>query len=428
MRNLQIKSRLSLLWKKGAFHILGGSFFNKFISMFAAIIIVRVLSKDEYGLLSYVENIYNYAFIFAGLGLGNSILRFVVLENDIKKKKGYFDFAIKYGIYINLVLIMIVITINTFVSHGIEFSSAKGMLYIYILILPFQHLLDDFLLLERAMYANSRYAYFSFSILCTLLITRVLGAYINGVWGVIYFILIAYIILTFLFFYNLKKKYFEEVEAIKLNKQEIKNTFIYSVQYMITNGLWTLFILNGTFLLSQLSNSRTELADLKVAMVLPGCLGIVSGAIGTYVAPYFIKHEEDKHWIWKSFLKVCFITFVVLTMLSICCLILEKFIITLIYGEEYLTILPVMNLLLISAIINGSLRYTIANILAAVGLIKYNLIASVIGIICQFIFSFLLVPSLKATGTAITEIIVYSIMSLVLFILFRKRFREARVN
>ncbi len=419
-----VKTKLVQLWNKGAFHILGGSFLNKFISMFASIIIVRLLTKSDYGLLSYTENIYNYAFIFAGFGLSNSILRFVVLEQDKIKKSAYFYFSVKYGIFINIIIVLFVIFLNTLIQPSIEFTTARGLLYIYILILPFQHLLDDFLMLERAMFSNTRYAYFSLIILCILLLGRIIGAYVNGVWGVIYFILFLYVLLSIGYYFNIRRTYFRKLTSITIDKSEKKKMIVYSLQYMITNGLWTIFSLNGTFLLGQLASSREIIADFKVATVLPGCLGLISGAIGTYVAPYFIQNENDRKWVWYNFKRSCFVTFIILLIFCIGGIIFGKLIVVVIYGNRYLSVIPTMNLLLISAVINGSFRYTTANIFAAMGMIKYNMIVSVIGILCQFIFSYLLVPKYNSIGTAMVEVIVYTIMSIVLIIFFIYRYRK----
>ena len=193
---------------------------------------------------------------------------------------------------------------------------------------------------------------------------------------------------------------------------------------MITNGLWTVFSLNGTFFLSMYADSKNTLADLKVASVLPGCLSIISSSIGLFVTPYFIKNEAKKKWIWNNYLKIIGITFIVLLTASIGIIIFENYVITFIYGDQYLTVIPCMNLLLISAIINGSFRYPVANIFAAMGLVKYNIISAIIGISCQILLSYIFVPYLHEIGTAITEISVYLIMALFLNCIFIKKYKN----
>ncbi|MBP5587677.1 MAG: hypothetical protein J6X37_03020, partial [Treponema sp.] len=61
--NFDLKEKISISIQKGAFHIFAGSMLTRFISFFASIVVVRVLSKSDYGILSYYENLYNYFFL-----------------------------------------------------------------------------------------------------------------------------------------------------------------------------------------------------------------------------------------------------------------------------------------------------------------------------------------------------------------------------
>lgn len=63
--------------------------------MFGSIVIVRLLSKQEYGVLSYIENLYSYAYVIAGLGLSNALLRYVILAKSPEKNINISIFALK---------------------------------------------------------------------------------------------------------------------------------------------------------------------------------------------------------------------------------------------------------------------------------------------------------------------------------------------
>ena len=89
----RLKSMLKMIWKKGAIHIFTGSFLNKFVVFFGSIVIVRLLSKTEYGMLGYAENLYSFAYILAGLGISNAIMRYVVLADTMETKKAVFYFS-----------------------------------------------------------------------------------------------------------------------------------------------------------------------------------------------------------------------------------------------------------------------------------------------------------------------------------------------
>lgn len=74
------------------------------------------------------------------------------------------------------------------------------------------------------------------------------------------------------------------------------------------------------------------------------------------------------------------------------------------------------------SIFNCGLRFTIANILAAMGKVKYNMAASVIGMIAQLVINPQVIPIYGAFGVAITSCVVYGIMAIYLLGMFVKQY------
>ena len=190
---------------------------------------------------------------------------------------------------------------------------------------------------------------------------------------------------------------------------------------MITNGLWAVFMLNDTFLLGRFCSAET-LAEYKVAYTIPGCVSLISSSIGLFVAPYFVKHENDTPWIAQKYKHTFFASagLIALVCMGIVCL--SNPIVRILYGSQYLPIVPVMRLLLLAAFCNCGLRYTTANILAAMGQIKYNMIVSAVGTIMQIIINIYMIPKYSTTGVAITSCFVYFMMAIILFCIFYKKY------
>ena len=92
------------------------------------------------------------------------------------------------------------------------------------------------------------------------------------------------------------------------------------------------------------------------------------------------------------------------------------------YGEQYLNIVGLMRLLLLAAFLNSGLRYTTANILAAMGEVRYNMIISGVGIFVQIILDFILIPRLGVIAVAISNCIVFFAMSIFLMVIFIHKF------
>ena len=125
-----IKDKIKLISQKGAFHIFGGTFLTRFVSLFASVVVVRILSKSDYGILSYYDNLYSYFFLLAGYGLANAVLRYVVLSNSQNEKYSVFHFTKWKGTLFNLILLLIGIPLALFYRHPSNFASNKIFLAI----------------------------------------------------------------------------------------------------------------------------------------------------------------------------------------------------------------------------------------------------------------------------------------------------------
>lgn len=414
-----IKTKLHLLISGGAIHIVLGSFATKFVAFFGSIFVVRFLTKSDYGVLSYVENIYGYAFIFAGYGMINAILRFMIISPD-SKKKTYYNRIIRNSICFDTILSIFLIIANMFITYPEEFESASRLIPMLAFLIPFQDLVNLLLAYLRAIFKNKLYAYSSFGVSIILIVGRIIGALVLGVNGVVFSRLILNILFALIGLIFITRFFVREYGDDPLSKYEKREMDKYALQYMLTNGLWALFMLNDTFLLAQFVGRPDVLADYKIAYVLPGNISLFATAIGTYVAPLFTKNEKNIAWIKTNFKKTLLVS---TTVMLVVCAIISVFadpLIKFLYGEQYLNVIPLMRLLLVAAFLNSAIRYTIANILGAIGKISYNLIVSIGGMVLQIALDCLLIPYYGAYGTAIASIIVYLSMSIVLLIAFRR--------
>lgn len=413
---------IKILWKKGIAYIFLGNLLNKFTVFFGSVVLVRILTKNMYGELTYIENLYGYVYIFAGLGLSNAAIRFIVLEKSREKQYGIYTYLIKQGTIYNVLLLFLFSTFLSIYPHPQEFLSIKELCYIYILVLPFQYILDVNFWTERAFFQNKRYVCFTSMLAIMSLIAKITGAYLNDLFWVISFFLLVNIFLSFWCSSKTKKKHFFNIGCIKLLKEEKKKITKFSLQYMLTNSLWSIFMLNDTFFLARLLKNSESVAEYKAAYVIPGSLAILSLSIGVFVTPYFIKHENDLGWIRKNYWYTLGGNIAIMAGAAVIISLFSEEIIEVLYGEDYLTVIPIMKLLLVVVFINNGFRYTTANLLSALGKIKGNLIVSIIGIVIQIFLDILWIPKFGAFGAVYANLVAYIIMSIILFMLFDKAY------
>lgn len=229
------------LKEKGAIHILVGSFMQKFVAFFGSIFVVRILTKSEYGLLSYVENIYSYALIFAGLGLSNAMLRYIVLAKE-NEKRAYYDYIVKQSMIRNIVIAMVICCFNSYYNYPDDFSEAKVWVPVIAFLTIFQDLVNDSLYAIRASFKNKLFAYLAVGSSILLIAGRIVGAYIHKVGGVVVSRVVLNAIIGVALIPVCIKMFLKSTYQLDANKKKEINA--YSIQYMITNGLWAIFMLN----------------------------------------------------------------------------------------------------------------------------------------------------------------------------------------
>lgn len=415
-----IKSIMAKLKGKGAPEILLGSFLVKVAGFLGSIIVVRLLSKSDYGVLSYMENIYTYAFLIAGLGLNNAVFRFVVLAEDRSEKRGIFDWALSRGTVFNVALVFVLIVLFFFWPHSSDFSAAGILLPIIIFALPFQYACDTAQYTLRALFLNKAYALAALLTVMLVWAGKVIGAGFDGLHGVALSYPLSYIAICVGLLLYLHFSQFSGARPKKVERKRSREMLLYSAQYMITNGMWALFLQNDLMLLGLISGDSSAVADYKVAYAIPTILSIVSSSIGIFVSPYFVKNERDKSWVMRNYRRVFLCSFALIAGGASLVAILAGPLIEFVYGHNYLNIVPLMYVLLVSAILNNAIRYTAANLLAAMGKIRINMLIAFFGIVSQILLNIILIPQFGAYGCAITSVLVYLGMAIATNVAFIK--------
>lgn len=411
------------LVRAGALHIMVGNFATKFVSFFASIFIVQILSKEDYGTLGYMENLAGYLYLLLGLGLAQSILRYVVVKDDEGGKLACYRFAVRRGNVINAGIVVVALVACLLYPFPEEFAGAKLLMPLLLLALPFHYLTDCQTFLMRALFKNKAFAVASFLLATALIYGKFAMAWTGGLFGAVLSQPLIYFAGCVVLAVAIRKSCFVGVKASPLDASTRREMHGYSLQYMVTNGVWSMFMLNDVFLLGLLVADPSVVADYKVAYVLPANLSILCSSIGVFVAPYFIKHEKDSRWVWSNFKKVLLVSTAIMGAAVVVLGVFAEPVIVLLYGGQYAGTADLMRLLLVGSFVNSALRYTVANLLAAMGQIKYNMVVSIMGVVLQLTVNFLTVPLFGAYGLAFTSIGIYAAMSAVLMVVFAKKYR-----
>ena len=106
--DIKIKENILKLYKTGFFHIFSSNVINKILLFCNGIFIVKILSKENFGIYSYSQNLLSVFLLFNGLGINNGLLQFASKSNE-REKNEIFKFSLRLGIIVNIILTGMVI-------------------------------------------------------------------------------------------------------------------------------------------------------------------------------------------------------------------------------------------------------------------------------------------------------------------------------
>lgn len=405
-----LRSRFSEIvrsgYNKGFFHILVSSSLVKVVGFLSAMFLPRVLGdKEIFGLLVYVDNIFNYLLIFNALGIANATIRFCAKEDDQAKRKGIFLSITIVGFIVDLIITALWLVFLFFFKP--EFPEAKPLLYLMSGIPIFTFLFEDLQMLFRASLRNKEFSLISFGYSFLMLVCQVGFAYLYGIKGVIsgrYIAVTASIILACFLLRGLS--YYREKIRIP-SFAALKRMVRFGVVMMFANSTSYLMQLNEVFLIGYILASPALLADYKVASYILSISLFVTQAMMVVILPYFIKHMDDKKWVWAQFTRIFKINISVMLLIHLGLILIAKYFIIIIFGEKYLSAVPIMIMLLIASFGQAVFRSLPGNILAGIGQERYNLRINIVFLVLHLGIDYFAITYWGIYGAAVGLTIVY---------------------
>lgn len=422
------KQKLSELWdklwegiktlhKRGFFHIIAGSTLAKIAGFVSVFFLPRFLSKADYGLLTYVENIRNYVMLFNGIGITNATLRFCAQQGSDEEKKGYFVASLKIGIFADVFLI--VLTTAAFLVIPFPYEGARFQLVISSCLPILYFLFTDIQLLLRATFQNQRYSVYNFTYSFLLMIFQIVFAVLWGVTGVMigkYLSMALCVLMGYLLIRDLPMM---KVKAIKLDWHEIKTIIHFGIVMLTASATSTVMSYNETFIVGQLLKDEELLAEYRVAANILSISLFLLEALLVFILPYFIQHIKDKQWIWENYKKLFVINGTVMTLFHLGLFIFAKLYLFIFAGPEYMGAVSLVRMFLVASWIQAVFRGISGNILAVTGEEKFNLKINIVFVVVHAVIDVAAVKTLGIYGAAIALIVVYFLSGLIMNIHLR---------
>lgn len=175
-----------------------------------------------------------------------------------------------------------------------------------------------------------------------------------------------------------------------------------------------------------LSNANS-VASYKVATYIPSGLAFLPQMLVVYIYPIFAGHINDKKWLLEKYKKLVLIFGLINLFITIIVILLSRFIVPLLFGNQYLDSIIPLNILMITYFFNATFRNISGNLLASQRRLKANFIFGVIGIGINAIGDILLIPRFGLNGAALATFIVVFCVAIMSSIYLIKVFKETEI-
>lgn len=423
MEKILLKAKA--LFETGFFHIFGSSVINKIIAFLSSVVLVRILSKTEYGVFTYAWNIYCIIMLFNAMGMESGVLQLSSEHSgDQEYANRVSNYGTKFGLKIDLILCFVILLIGLFAPLKIE--AGRRLLCSLCLLPLFQFLFNMTSVYLRSQKRNREYArlqvvntalIFLVSASCAFVfreIGMVIGHYVSY--------LSAYLIGLFAFHIHLIKR--DRVTLGTETKPILKIAFI----SMLNNGLSQLMYLLDVFVLGIVDPQETILASYKVATMIPTALTFIPQAMVTYIYPYFAEHKNDQRWCINHYKQVLLGLGCTNLIISTGLYIFAPFIVRVFFGVQYVDAVPVFRILVINYFFSGTFRTISGNLLVTQRKLKFNLLVAIISSSVNIVADYFFIQWWGSIGAAYATLLVVLVSSILSTSYLLVVFRSIKTN
>ena len=390
----------------GFVHIFGANTLNQVLSFLSSIVLVRVLTKADYGCFSNALNIYQFFLLLSGLGISSGILQMCSEYSDNPEKSNkIYAWSSTFGIKVNVVLSVCILIVGLFIPISIE---GTNELLVCFCALPIFTLVYEMSIAKmRGDIKAKEYSYSNIVNMVLYCGLSILGAIIMASKGLILGRYLAYLLTSI--FIAIKFHVFPSFKKVQLDS-EIKTPLLkVSLISVVNNGLSTLFNLLEVFILGIVISDSTVTASYKVATTIPTALNFIPQAFAVYVYPYFAKHIANSKWIKRNYLRSLLGLGIIDGVIAFVLIAIAEPLVNIVFGVQYADSINLFKILVVGYFIGGTFRVLSGNLLVSQRKLLYNTVVAVIGCVISIMANVILIPIYGSFGAACAHICVLTI-------------------
>ena len=387
---------LSFFKRQGGY-VFASQIIVKILRFLLTFFVIRIFTKEDWGLITYAITIISFIVPFAGAGASQGILRFGSELNAFTAKKQLSKYALKKGLFISVIIASIIILLSGTIAGNLPESR------IYIIIFSF--LIIGLFILEiaksyaRLIHSNKFYAAIEIYFVAILFIVCLVLAFFSGpTWYAIAFVFIP-IVLSFIFLSKLNL--LSKAGVISLSKDLIKRFWKHSLYISFGNFIAQLLLFTDIFMIGNMLKDPESVALYKTSSFIPFSLLFLPGVFATTDYVNISRYSKQKKYLIK-YLKGYFKLFAIISIVTWMIFWFGSEYIISIFGKEYAEGALIMQVFGIGIVGAFLFRTPIGNMLVALGWSKHNFILSTVMFVFNLLGNYFMIQKFGLLGAAIT--------------------------
>ncbi len=405
----EIMQNILKLSKTGFFSVFFSSVLSKVLTFLGGIVLVRIMSKGDYGLYTYVLNSYGMLFILSDCGCCQAMIQYrSEFFHDKERENDYFTKAYKYGMILSSISVVLLLLSPYFYPFN---QQGAARLTQSLCLMPYFTTTNSFISSNlRVKMQNKKYA--AVNVIQTAIHYGLIVP-MSFFWSVKGAVLANYGIGigTLIFSLFISRKYIAfNWKSNVLTKKEKKDFLLFAAASQFNSSIGSMFHLVDIFLISFFTINTEVISSYKVASTVPQALMFVPNSILLYIVPIFARHVSDKKWVKNNFRKLLFSNAALNAILTAVCCLSASVLIPVIYGKQYSDASACAMILLMAFFFSGSFQIPAANVIYTQHKVGINVAITIATNIVNCFMDVILIRCYGSVGAALATLIV-SILS-----------------
>lgn len=409
---------------RGSTLLLAGRVIAMAINFAVQVLIVRYLSKSDYGAFAYVMSLISLGSSLTVFGLDKTITRFVPIyqeKGEYHKLFGAIVMMVSTILSIGFFLVVLVFGLQSWIAGTFVKDQLVVQLLLLMIILSPIQALDSLLVGMLAIFVSPRAIFFRRHLLDPGLRLLVIFLLI-GVHGNVYLLSAGYVIASALgvalysviLIQHLRKQEFSRNFSFRNMKFPAREIFGFSIPLLTTNFVYIIRSQLVVVLL-QYFRSTVDVASFRAVQPVGDLNTVVIQSFGVLFMPMMARMfaREDQQGIdnlyWQSAVWITVISFPIFLLTFS----LAKPLTVLLFGERYAQSGLIMAVLAFGYYFNAALGFN-ADTLRIYGKLKLTVAIDIFAMLISVALSLLLIPRYGAIGAAITTcgtLVLYNILN-----------------